>query len=74
MVHPWLQLNEAKWLRQNDVSRKIEPSVYQKSTAFHGNFKYGVTGTYSLWELEKLLVNDKIKIPWRPNSFQKLQL
>ena len=47
MVHPLLQLNEAKWLRQNDVSRKIEPSVYQKSTAFHGNSRYGVTGTKS---------------------------
>ena len=23
MVHPLLQLNEAKWLRQNDVSRKL---------------------------------------------------
>ena len=47
MVHPLLQLNEAKWLRQNDVSRKLWPSVYQKSTAFHGNSKYGVTGTKS---------------------------
>ena len=47
MVHPLLQLNEAKWLRQNDVSRKLEPSVYQKSTAFHGNSRYRVTGTKS---------------------------
>ena len=46
MVHP-LQLNKAKWLRQNDVSRKLEPSVYQKSSAFHGNSRYGVTGTKS---------------------------
>ena len=47
MVHPLLQLNKAKWLRQNEVSRKLEPSVYQKSTAFHGNSRYGATGTKS---------------------------
>ena len=31
-LQPLFQLNEAKWLGQNDVSRKLEPSLYQNNT------------------------------------------
>ena len=58
-LQPLLQLNEANWLRQNDVSRKLEPSVFQNSTTFHGNCKYGVTKSYGLFVRRKSLENVK---------------
>ena len=62
-LQPLLQLNEAKWLGQNDVSRKFEPSLYQNSITFHGNSKYGITKCYGLFVCEKPLEN--VKSPGR---------
>ena len=61
-IEPLLQLNEAKWLRQNDVSRKLEPSVYQNSTTFHGYSKYGVTKSYGFFVCRKSLKNVKSRV------------
>ena len=41
--------------KQNDVSKNLEPSVYQKSTALHGNSKYELTKSYGLLVCRKSL-------------------
>ena len=50
----------------NDVFIKLEPSaasVYQNSTTFHGNSKYGVTKSCGLFVCRKSLEN--VKSPGR---------
>ena len=52
IFEPLLELNKAKRLRQNDVSRKREPSVFQNSSTFHGHPKCGVTKSYGACDAE----------------------
>ena len=58
-LQPLLRLNEAKCSRENDVFKKLEPSVCQNSTLFHANSKYGVTKSYGLFTCGKSLENVK---------------
>ena len=51
---PLLQFNEAKLLSQDDVSRKFEPSVFQNSSTFYCNPKYGVTKSYGYIYIRKI--------------------
>ena len=44
---------------ENDVFKKLEPSVYQNSAAFLGNSKYEVTKSYGLFVCRKSLENVK---------------
>ena len=49
-----------KWLRQNNVFRKLEPSESWNSTTFHVNPKYGVTKSYELFLSRKSLEPEKV--------------
>ena len=59
ILEPLLELNKAKRLRQDDVSRKLEPSVFQNSSTFHSNPKYGVTKSCGSFICRKSLKNVK---------------